>query len=55
MEQHSFLDKILIPMTGIILVLCALGAMTLMSSETFASAQEAMFKAMAVMAEVCRL
>ncbi|MEM7043791.1 MAG: hypothetical protein AAF543_13355 [Pseudomonadota bacterium] len=55
MEQHASFDKAMILMIGIFLVLCMFGAFALMSSETFMTAQEAMFKAMAVMAEVCRL
>ena len=55
MEQPASLDKMMIPAIGLVLVLGVLGTMALMSSETFMAAQEAMFKAMAVMAEVCRL
>ena len=55
MEQHAPFDKAMIPVIGIAVVLCAFGALVLMSSENFMAAQEAMFKAMAVMAEVCRL
>lgn len=55
MEQQASFDKSMILTTGIVMVLCVIGTIALMSSETFMAAQGAMFKAMAVMAEVCRL
>jgi hypothetical protein len=55
MEQQASFDKAMILTTGIVMVLCVIGTIALMSSETFMAAQEAMFEAMAVMAEVCRL
>ncbi|MEM9625877.1 MAG: hypothetical protein AAGA21_06560 [Pseudomonadota bacterium] len=55
MEQQDSFDKTMISVIGVVLVLGVFGAVALMSSESFMAAQEAMFKAMAVMAEVCRL
>jgi hypothetical protein len=55
MEQPLSFDKTTTLSIGIVLILCVFGAVALMSSDTFIEAQEAMFKAMAVMAEVCRL
>jgi hypothetical protein len=55
MEQQASLDKAAMLTIGGILGIGITVAVALMSSETFIAAQEAMFKAMAVMAEVCRL
>jgi hypothetical protein len=55
MEQPASFDKTMTLSIGLVLILCVSGAVALMSSDTFMAAQEAMFKAMAVMAEVCRL
>ena len=55
MKQHATFDQMTILTIGIVLIVSVLGAIALMSSETFMAAQVAMFKAMAVMAEVCRL
>ena len=55
MEKHASFDKTMILTIGIALIVSVLGAIALMSSETFMAAQGAMFEAMAVMAEVCRL
>jgi hypothetical protein len=55
MEQHASSDKTTVLTIGAVLFVGVLGAIALMSSETFMAAQVAMFEAMAVMAEVCRL
>ncbi len=55
MEQHASFDKITLLAIGIVLFLCVFGAVALMFSETYIKAQEAMFEAMTVMAEICRL
>ena len=55
MEQHASFDRTMIAVIGVALIVSVPGAIALLSSETFMAAQVAMFEAMAVMAEVCRL
>ncbi len=55
MEHQTSFDKTTILMIGITLTAVLIGAVALMSSDTFMAAQTVMFEAMAVMAEVCRL
>ena len=55
MEGSTSPDRTMAIYTGIALVVSALGIAAFMSSETFIASQAAMFNAMAVMAEVCRL